>query len=167
MSETDGAVGLVHVLAASPRRTVGIHPQVFVDDLYVNGIVDHGIDAHRGKTGMPPRLGIEWRNTMENYAHFGLATGQEAKGSELLDDMMTKIINVLTTTDAIPSDPLTSKYNEIYYDGTLRSLYVGKFHPGMAASNLVDIDLGIESEALPEARSEKQLAVLSNQDWKQ
>ena len=111
--------------------------------------------------------GIEWRNTMENYAHFGLATGQEAKGSELLDDMMTKIINVLTTTDAIPSDPLTGKYNEIYYDGTLRSLYVGKFHPGMAASNLVDIDLGIESEALPEARSEKQLAVLSNQDWKQ
>jgi len=110
--------------------------------------------------------GIEWRNTMENYAHFGVASRKEAKDSESLDDMIAKIINVLDKTDAISSDPLAGNFGQIYYDGILRSLYADKFHPSVSSSDLDDIDLGGGTAVLPAVRSQAKLTALDKANWK-
>ena len=109
--------------------------------------------------------GIEWRNTMENYAHFGVVAKTEASNSELLDDMIAKIVNVLDKTDAIQDDPLEGNFGQIYYDGILRSLYSDNFHPSISNSELEDIDLGGEATALPKVRAQKQLVALGQSDW--
>ena len=109
--------------------------------------------------------GIEWRNTMENYAHFGVVSKTEADNSELLDDMIAKIVNVLDKTDAIQDDPLEGNFGQIYYDGILRSLYSDNFHPSISNSELEDIDLGGEATALPKVRAQKQLVALGQSDW--
>ena len=50
--------------------------------------------------------GIEWRNTMENYAHFGVISGQAAKGTDRLEAMIGKIMQVLVSTNSIAADPV-------------------------------------------------------------
>ncbi len=111
--------------------------------------------------------GIEWRNTMENYAHFGVISGQEAKDADHLEDMIAKLIRVLVQTAAISKDPLSGNYGQIFYDGTLRSLHRDKFHPSVAASSGLDeIVLGDSTAiALPEVRGVKSLRDLSDSEW--
>ncbi len=111
--------------------------------------------------------GIEWRNTMENYAHFGVISGQEAKNTDHLEDMIAKIIRVLVQTGAVAGDPLAGDYGQIFYDGILRSLRRDKFHPSVATSSgLDDIVLGDSTTtALPEVTSAKALSNLSDSEW--
>ena len=75
--------------------------------------------------------GIEWRNTVENYAHFGVIPAAEAKGTERLETMIGKITQVLVQTNSIPSDPVSGNYEQLFFEGILRSLHHDKFHPGM------------------------------------
>ncbi|MCZ6680805.1 MAG: phosphate ABC transporter substrate-binding/OmpA family protein [Candidatus Poribacteria bacterium] len=111
--------------------------------------------------------GIEWRNTMENYAHFGIISGQEAKDTDHLEDMIAKIIRVLVQTDAISGDALAGDYGQIFYDGILRSLRHDKFHPSVAASSGLD-EIVLEDLAatvLPEVTDAKVLSNLSDSEW--
>ena len=55
VGEADGAVGLIHVLAAGAGRPVGIDAQVLVLDLDLDLVVDDRIDPGRGERGMAPR----------------------------------------------------------------------------------------------------------------
>ena len=111
--------------------------------------------------------GIEWRNTMENYAHFGVISGQEAKDTDHLEDMIAKIIRVLVKTDAIPRDLLSGDYGQIFYDGILRSLYRDQFHPSVATSSeFDDIVLGDTIAApLPGVRATQALQPLADSEW--
>lgn len=113
--------------------------------------------------------GIEWRNTMENYAHFDIIAPEEARTVERLEQMTAKIIDVLVKTDAISSDPLSGNYGQIFYAGTLRTLHRDKFHPSVAGSSGLDgIDLGNAMNAtLPEARETKALSPISEEVWNQ
>ena len=65
------AVGPVDVLAAGTGRPVGIDPQVLVQDLDLDRIVDHRIDPDAGETGVTPGLGIEGRDPHQTM-HAGL-----------------------------------------------------------------------------------------------
>jgi hypothetical protein len=69
----DGAVGLVHVLAAGARRAVGVDPQVLVQNLDLDGLVDHRIDPDAGEAGVAALLGIKRRDAHQPvHARFGL-----------------------------------------------------------------------------------------------
>ena len=54
--------GLVDVLPAGARRAVDIHLDVFVAEVDLDGVVDVGVDEHRGEGGMAPRLRVEGRD---------------------------------------------------------------------------------------------------------
>lgn len=113
--------------------------------------------------------GIEWRNTVENYAHFGIITGTEAKKTEKLDTMIEKIMQVLVKTKSLAADPLAGNYGKLYYEGILRSLHTDKFHPGVLSTSateglegiLVDTSNVIEEKV----REEKALNPLSDTNW--
>src|SRR5215211_3600992 len=57
--DPDGRVGLVDMLAAGPRGPVGIHLEVFLFDLDLDGFIDDGCDGDRGEAGVPPCAGVE------------------------------------------------------------------------------------------------------------
>ncbi len=73
--------------------------------------------------------GIWWKNTQENFAHFGLQTGRSL---QLLEDMVTNIARVLITTGAIDKDPTGGRPASLYFDRILRELQESNFHPGLA-----------------------------------
>ncbi len=112
--------------------------------------------------------GIEWRNTMENYAHFGVISGQAARGTDRLEAMIGKIMQVLVSTHSIPADPVSGDYGSLYYEGILRSLHHDNFHPGVLTSNtgggLDDIVIG-NTPVAEEVRGEETLNPLSTANW--
>lgn len=106
--------------------------------------------------------GIQWKNTVENYGHFGLAGPQPASGLEHVEDMIGKISDVLVKTGAIKKDPLQGKANTIFWDKILRDMKAENFHP-VIGSNFLP-----ESSAEPDAeqvRGEQPLAKLSEGQW--
>jgi len=91
--------------------------------------------------------GIRWKNTQENFAHFGL---QPNRSTQHIADMVANITRVLKETGAISSDPTDAQPNRLYYDKLLRALHESGFHPGD------------EDEMVGEA---VQLADLSDAQW--
>jgi len=71
--------------------------------------------------------GIRWKNTQENFAHFGL---QPSNSTQHVADMVANITRVLLETGAISTDPTDSQPNRLYYDKLLRALHESGFHPG-------------------------------------
>lgn len=92
---------------------------------------------------------IWWKNTQENFSHFGLTTGS---GISHIETINTNIMDVLVRTKAIKKDPTNNQPNLWYYDGIMRKLFETSWHPGF----------GNES-----VRQEKTLKVLSDEEWKQ
>lgn len=107
--------------------------------------------------------GIQWKNTLENYAYFGLLSGQEARGFQHIEDVITNITDVLVKTGALSSDPLNGKPNTLFYDKILREMQAENFHPGKKLSILADVGLNIKD--LAEVRTEKELGRLSDRQW--
>jgi ABC-type nitrate/sulfonate/bicarbonate transport system substrate-binding protein len=54
--------------------------------------------------------GIQWKNTLENYAHFNLVSGADQGGLQNLEDMIGRIVEVLVKTKALTADPLSGNY---------------------------------------------------------
>lgn len=97
--------------------------------------------------------GISWKNTQENYAHFGIVPGT---GYQHVEDMITNILNVQTYTQAVAGDngvakTVAAKPNVLYYDKVLRHMFDNNFHPGFGSE---------------EVRQESKLAALSDEEWK-
>lgn len=113
--------------------------------------------------------GIEWRNTVENYAHFGVISGAEAKDTEKLETMISKIMQVLVKTKSLSSDPLSGKYGNLFFEGILRSLHHDKFHPGVlstsAADGLDDIFVDTAPVVEEKVREDTALNPLSDTNW--
>jgi ABC-type nitrate/sulfonate/bicarbonate transport system substrate-binding protein/outer membrane protein OmpA-like peptidoglycan-associated protein len=101
--------------------------------------------------------GIQWKNTLENYAHFGLTSGS---GVPTLEDMIANITDVLLKTKAIPSDPLNGNYTTLFYDRVLSELRAADFHPNQGLNML---GVASNTEAI---RQEKELPVLTPEQWK-
>ena len=81
--------------------------------------------------------GIWWKNTQENFDHFGIQSGPRL---QLLEDMIANITRVLTTTGALPEDPTGGQPHVLYYDKALRALQSNRFHPGLASEQVRDDD---------------------------
>jgi flagellar motor protein MotB len=92
--------------------------------------------------------GIWWKNTQENFAHFGLTS---APGIQPMEDMCRNISNVLLKTGAMSSDPTNGRPNLMYYDGIMRKLFDSSWHPGFGREMV---------------REERTLPALSDEDRK-
>ena len=82
--------------------------------------------------------GIRWKNTQENFAHFGIHQDQSLQHVE---DMISNITSVLIRTNGISTDPTNGKPNLLFYGQLLKNLKNSDFHPGLS-------DEAIASEAI-------------------
>jgi ABC-type nitrate/sulfonate/bicarbonate transport system substrate-binding protein len=76
---------------------------------------------------------ILWKNTQENYAHFGVIDGNSTYGLQPLDEIIRGIVAVLEKTGAVESDPTSGQPHQWYYDKLLRAMHDEHFHPGLIA----------------------------------
>ena len=95
--------------------------------------------------------GIQWKNTLENYAHFGLGSG--GSGQQHIEDILINIVDVLVRTGAIDRDPLDGKYHTLFYRQILEGLEDRGFHPAGS---------GPGSETV---RSTRQASTLAEAQW--
>jgi outer membrane protein OmpA-like peptidoglycan-associated protein len=74
--------------------------------------------------------GIWWKNTVENYAHFGLLPGEQARGLQPVGDMIKNITAVLEQTKQ-PEEPPpgVARADKLVDDDALRRLYEQRPQP--------------------------------------
>lgn len=107
--------------------------------------------------------GIEWKNTLENYAYFGLLPREGSGGPQLLEDMIANISQVLVSTGALAQDPVQGTSNTLYYDKLLADLKKDDFHPGRKVNILKGMGTGGGEEEVMHAG--KALAELRDDQW--
>jgi ABC-type nitrate/sulfonate/bicarbonate transport system substrate-binding protein len=94
--------------------------------------------------------GVWWKNTQENYAHFGIGG---LKTLQHVEDMILNLTKVLLKTDGIDKDPTNGHPEELYYNKLMEDMSTSNFHPGF------------EPETI---RAEKTtLTALTAEQWKQ
>jgi len=107
--------------------------------------------------------GIHWKNTVENYGHFGLVRPSEAGSVRHLEDMIPAIADVLVKTGRLNADPVAGGANTLYYDQILRDLQARDFHPAKKGDALPG--LALEFGPLDAAKQDEQLPALSDEQW--
>jgi outer membrane protein OmpA-like peptidoglycan-associated protein len=90
--------------------------------------------------------GIAWKNTQENFAHFGLRNASVV----LVEDMIDRVTSVLLQSGGLGQDPTGGQPSRLYYEKTLAALQASDFHPGVNSESVR------EQEVLPR---------LSDSDW--
>jgi len=90
--------------------------------------------------------GIQWKNTQENFAHFGLRQGAIIH----IDSILERISKVLVSTKAIDREPAEGKWNRLYFDRPMKQIMSRNFYPG------------VQSEAI---REETALKELTDTQW--
>jgi outer membrane protein OmpA-like peptidoglycan-associated protein len=106
--------------------------------------------------------GIRWKNTLENYAHFGLSGGAAPNDAPHLEDIIANIIDVLVKTKGLARDPLPGKQNTLFYGQILAGMKAANFHPGRNLNVLTDTGNAADLEKV---RGEPQLATLTAEQW--
>ena len=104
--------------------------------------------------------GIQWKNTLENFAHFGLAGATE---QQHIEDIIINIVDVLVKTKAVERDPLEGRHHTLFYRQILAELKDEGFHPAKNI-NLIS-DLGAELEET--VRITAEAPALSEAQWAQ
>ncbi len=90
--------------------------------------------------------GIQWRNTQENFIHFGLRGGNIVH----VEDILARIVSVLKSSNTIKEDPTDGKLSRLFFDRPLASLQSANFHPGLQDEKI---------------REEVQLKSLTDKQW--
>jgi outer membrane protein OmpA-like peptidoglycan-associated protein len=106
--------------------------------------------------------GIQWKNTLENFAHFGLSGGAAPGDVPHLEDIIANIIDVLVKTKGLARDPLPGKQSTLFYGQVLAGMKSAGFHPGRNLNLLADTGSAADVERV---RTEKQLAALAPEQW--
>ena len=105
--------------------------------------------------------GIRWRNTLENYAYFGLVPSERAGGIMHLEDSISNIAGVLRRTGGLQGDMIAGKEADLFYAGTLQQLLTEDFHPGKQ-----DGQGHLGTADLQAGQSSIELPPLSEEEWK-
>lgn len=107
--------------------------------------------------------GIQWKNTLENYAHFGLLSRKDASGLEYLEDIITKIADVLVATGVFSqSDFDKIQPSSLFYTGIMEELQKESFHPGKLGSIVKG-----DQDSLDKVRGDVKLSALTDEQWNQ
>jgi len=104
--------------------------------------------------------GIEWKNCLENYAHFDLQGATHSL--ENIEDIIIKITDVLVKTGALDRDPLGDEAKSLYFNRIVREMKESGFHPGREIDILGSVDPG---GADVQVRETRRLAKLTDAQW--
>ena len=74
--------------------------------------------------------GIQWKNTLENYAHFGLLSAQDSQGLLSMPEMIDRIAAFLVKTGKLKNNPAAGHEGELYSNKALAEMRAANFHPG-------------------------------------
>lgn len=72
--------------------------------------------------------GIQWKNTQENFAHFGLVSAAVPQ----VEDMFDRVKRVLVETKAFPNESADIDGTKLFTERVLRLLSESGFHPGIS-----------------------------------
>lgn len=118
---------VVRTVIEAYARTVYEHRDTMIDLLLADAkAVGSPVDR---PTAERLAQGIEWKNTLENYAHFGLIRDASSP-VETLDDILLKIGAVLMKTGALQQDPLAGAPHQLLFTRHLEAMRDDAFHPG-------------------------------------
>ncbi len=70
--------------------------------------------------------GIIWKNTQDNFAHFGLRRSTVSH----IEDVVDRIKRLLLDTGALTRDPTQGDSTMLFYDKTMLAIQSQGFHPG-------------------------------------
>lgn len=73
---------------------------------------------------------IQWKNTLENYAHMGLLSAQDSQGLLTMPDMINRISSFLVKTGKLKTNPASGREQEMYSNQALKEMKANNFHPG-------------------------------------
>lgn len=104
--------------------------------------------------------GIRWKNTLENFAHFGVSGS--AHSLENIEDIILKITDVLAKTGALNGQRLSVAPNALYFNRIVSEMQSENFHPGREVNVLSGVDLGTDDETV---RGEQKLEALTELQW--
>ncbi len=107
--------------------------------------------------------GVLWKNTMENYAHFGLLSAPETQGLNHIEDIINKITQVLIVTHALDKDPFSGDPGILFYGRILKDLQAENFHPGKKLNLIQGPQTGVLDPG--KIRGEKDLPPLTDEQW--
>jgi len=107
--------------------------------------------------------GIQWKNTLENYAHFGLLSPGESRGLSHIEDSINKITQVLVTTQGLEQEPFSGDPGILFYNKIIKELQAEGFHPGKKLNILKDSAVGALD--IGKIRVEKNLPPLTDEQW--
>tara|TARA_B100001778_G_scaffold330827_2_gene334050 strand:- start:15129 stop:16736 length:1608 start_codon:yes stop_codon:yes gene_type:complete len=115
--------------------------------------------------------GIIWRNTLENFAHFGLLQRHESGGIPHIEDAIVAVNDVLIQTGAVPdNNKVVGSENLLYFDRLVSELQSSRFHPektrASSGATLGDA-LSSYDQSLEAVRSQKELERLTASEWDQ
>lgn len=106
--------------------------------------------------------GIHWKNTLENYAHFGISDTRGQGDTPHLEDVIARIIDVLVKTKALAKDPLAGRHNTLFYSQILAAMKASNFHPARSLNIISDLGGVTDVE---QVRTNKQLDSLTAEQW--
>ncbi|MEM6822445.1 MAG: OmpA family protein [Verrucomicrobiota bacterium] len=106
--------------------------------------------------------GIQWKNTLENFAHFGLQPSFHSFDN--IEDILLKVSDVLVKTGMFEESQFAQEdLTDLYFDKILREMKSDGFHPGEASLNIVQgTSGGLGQETL---RDRGNLRQLSEEQW--
>ena len=92
---------------------------------------------------------IEFKNTQENYAHFGIRQGYNLQH---IENIISEIMSLELRAGIIDHDPTDGQVNVLYHPDILSSMFDDNFRPG---NTFQDEDI----------RQDSQLPALSDAEW--
>ena len=105
--------------------------KLVMDDAKLNGDTLTDVQAKKIADG------IKWKNTMENYAQFGLLSAAELHGLPTMREMIVGISQFLVKTGKLKTNPKEGKETDLYFDEVLKSMNQSNFHPGQTQDEVV------------------------------
>ena len=124
---------------------------------------DSGVENLDSAQAQQVVSGIQWKNTLENYAHFGIRPKSEANTLPHLEDIIMNIVDVLVKTGAVDNDPLSGNYHTLFYRKILSDLQDQGFHPGRNLNVVSGLGQGLE--AVESIRSTTEATAISDSQW--
>ncbi len=106
--------------------------------------------------------GIQWKNTLENYAHMGIIKSSQL-GAQHLEDIIAKVADVLVRTGSLDEDPIGDQAHTLFYKGIFEQLHAESFHPGKAVNILEGMGPGTGD--LGRIRTVSELPRLDDEQW--
>ncbi len=108
--------------------------------------------------------GLLFKNTLENYAHFGIVSAEESGGLPNMDRIISNVIGVLVQTGFMQEENyLVGKEKFFYYDGIFRSMQASRFRPDISSNNVLASATG--NTDLDAVRGYKTLKPLTEEEW--